>query len=58
MHRVLTNKIFSGKKLGRYIYRIYAPPLTVSRTSGTLCLPIGKGAVSNTGVKLVSKEIA
>jgi hypothetical protein len=44
MHRALTNKIFSGKKLSRDNYRHYAPPLKV--------------IVSNTGVKLVSKETA
>jgi len=43
MHRALANKIFLGKKLIRYVYRRYAPPLKV--------------IVFNTGVKLVHKEI-
>jgi hypothetical protein len=58
MHRALQTNFFPGKKLSRYI----------PAESGTLCLPIGKGAlrlcpvslvfVYNAGVKLVSKETA
>jgi hypothetical protein len=46
MHRALTNKIFPGKKLSRYIISALPRPLRFlsSRTSGTPNLPIGLGA--------------